>query len=367
MRESSVRSAKEFSVADDRVSGVVKGNFTEKPSLNGNTWFFATDIKAESEFMCWIFPEAVDSASSTVGIADNLISLSAEDHGEVHAKTLYHQEVTHVEGVPIVALEWVYTMGPQENIKIGFVKVRTALVEESSIVCAHTSVGFRETFEQTFNHLITNIEVRRDRASYYEALHILSVSDRRVGFARARMIEDADGDTEIRTTDALMVPVDGSNVSTSDGVTVEYSLPNGDLINQYTFSNENGNLVVDAEIGFQEGGWVVSGVLQGKELMVPIEDDIVLYSSLGQMQRVRELMDDEEAASIGLTMWLPDIDPTALSTVEIAMDDGEKGKVTIGPVVIDAEFDQHGDLKHGLTDLGGSAMVISKVWERGAP
>lgn len=367
MRESSVRSTKKFSVADDRVSGVVKGKFTEKPSLNGDNWFFATDIKADSEFMCWIFPEAVDSASTTAEIADNLISLNAEGLGEVHAKSLYHREVTHLEGVPIIALEWVYTMGPQESIKIGFVKVRTALVEESSIVCAHTSVGYRETFEQTFNHLITNIEVRRDRAFYYEALHVVSVSDRPVGFSRARMIEDAEGDTEIRTTDAMIVPVDGSNVSTSDGVTIEYSFPNGDLINQYTFSSENGNLVVDAQIGFQEGRWVVSGTLQGKELLVPIQDNMVLSSSLGNIQRVRELMNDEETASIELNMWMPDIDPTALSTIEIALDDHEKGKVTIGPMVIDAEFDQHGDLKRGLTDLGGSAMVVSKVWERGAP
>ena len=77
MREESTSTTRKFSIADDTISGVVKGRFVEKPSLNNNYWFFSTNIKADSEFMCWVFPEGIDSAASTAAIVDNLISMNA--------------------------------------------------------------------------------------------------------------------------------------------------------------------------------------------------------------------------------------------------------------------------------------------------
>lgn len=367
VRESSTKTTRKFSVADDTISGVVKGRYTEKPTLNGNFWYFATDIKADSEFMCWIFPEAIDSASSTVAIADNLINMNAEALGGVHVKNLYYQEVSNYEGSPVLALEWVYTTAAEENRQIGLVKVRTALVGASSVICGHASVGYRETFEQAFDHLMANLVVERNQDPYYETLHSVSINETPVGFARVWMTRDADGDTEIRTTDAMLMAVDDSNVSTSDGLSIEYSFPNGELINQFVFSSENGSLVIDAEIGFQEEQWVVTGTLQGKAIEAPIDSDIALTSTLGQLQRIREMMKAEEAGVADLVMWLPDVDPTALSTVEVAITDSEQGKLTLGPMVFDAEFDRHGDLKRGAADLGGMAMEITKVWEQGAP
>lgn len=367
VRESTTEKTSKFSVADDRISGVVKGKFTEEPSLNGDFWYFATDIKAGSEFMCWVFPEAVDSASATTAIADNLINMNAEAHGGVHAKNLYHQEVSNYEGSPVLALEWVYTTAEEENRQVGFIKVRTALVEASSVICGHASVGYRETFEQAFDHLMANLVVQRDQDPYYETLHSVSINNTPVGFARVWMTEDPDGDTEIRTTDAMLMAVDESNVSTSDGLSIEYSLPSGDLINQYISSFENGSPVLQAQIRFEEENWAVTGTLQGKEIQAPIDSDVALISTLGQLLWVREMMRAEEAGTVDLNMWLPDVNPIALSTVEIAITESDKGKLTLGPMVFDAEFDLHGDLKRGATDLGGMAMEITKVWEQGAP
>ena len=366
MRESTTKTTETFSVADDRVSGVVKGKFTEKPTLNGNFWYFATDIEAASELMCWIFPDGVDSAASTTAIADNLISLNAEASGGVHAKSLYHQSVTNYAGSPVLALEWVYTTAAEENRQIGLVKVRTALVGTSSVICGHTSIGYRQTFEQAFDHLLANLVVQRDQDPYYQSLHSVTINDTPVGFARIWMTEDADGDTEIRTTDAMLMPVDESNVSATDGSSLEFSFPNGELINQYVSSSENGNVVLNVQIGFQEENWIVTGTLQGKAIEVPIDSDVALASTLGQLLQVRELMAAEEAGAIDLTAWLPDVDPTVLSTVEVAITEGAKGTMALGPMVFDAEFDRHGDLQRGAADLGGMVMEITKVWEQGA-
>ncbi len=366
IREATTKKTSDFSIADDRISGEVKGKFTEKPALNDNFWYFSTDIKADSDLSCWIFPQAIDSAASTAAIADSLISINAEELGGVGVKSLYHQEVSNYEGSPVLALEWVYTTGPEGNTQIGFVKVRTALVGTTSVICGHSSVGYRETFEQAFDHLLENLVVPRDQDPYYQALHSVSINGTPVGFARVWMTEDEAGDTEIRTTDATLVAVDESNVSTSDGSNVEFSFPNGELINQYVSSSENGSLVMNVQADFVEESWLVTGTLQGKAVEVPVAGNVALTSTLGQLLRVRDMIAAEEAGAADLTVWLPDIDPTVLSTVGVEITEGGKGKLALGPMVFDAEFDRHGDLKRGATDLGGMVMEITKVWEQGA-
>jgi hypothetical protein len=346
---------------------VVKGKFVEKPSLNDNFWYFTTDIKAESEFMCWIFPGGVDSAASTTAIVDNLINMNSEALGGVGVKSLYYHNVYSHEGSPILALEWVYNTASEENKQIGFAKIRTALIGESSLICGHTSVGYRETFADAFDHLVENIAMQRDRDPYYETLHTVSINDTPVGFARVSMFEDADGDTEIRTTDATMMPVDESNLSTTDGSSVEFSFSNGQLINQYVTSVENGNVVINAQLEHGEESWVVTGTAQGKAIEVPIDSDVAVASSLGQLLQIREMMRSGEGESVDFAMWIPDVDPTVLSTVEVALTEGNRGTLALGPLVFDAELDEHGNLERGVTDIGGIAMEMTKVWERGAP
>ena len=366
-REAKPRKAKEFSMADDTISGEVRGKFVEKPSLNDNYWYFATDIKADSEFMCWIFPEAIDTASSTAAIIDNLINMNAESLGGVGVKSLYYQDVYNHEGSPVMALEWVWSSAPEENRQIGFAKVRTALVGDSSLICAHTTVGYRDTFAEAFDHLLANIKIPRARSPYYETLHSVSINDTTVGFARASMTEDAEGDTEIRTINAMMMPVDEANLTTTDGTTLEFSEPNGQLINQYYTTAENGNIVVNAQLGFAEGAWQVTGTVQGKEIEMTIDDSTEVASSLGQLLQVRDMMKAGEEGAIDFPMWLADVDPTAFSTVQVELTGSDTGKMTLGPMVFDAKLDEHGNLERGVAELGGMTMSLEKAWEQGAP
>ncbi|MEM7099648.1 MAG: hypothetical protein AAF541_15385 [Pseudomonadota bacterium] len=366
-RESSTKAKAKFKIADEQISGRTKGKLIDKPQRIDDSWYFAFDVKAESEISCWVFPESVNTAASTVSIADNLIALQAEQNGGLNSQSIYTQDVYLIGSAPAMSLEWLVNMGGDHERKIGMIKVRSALVGDSSVICENTSVGYRDTFATSFEYLVNNLRVQRGADPYYESIHVLSLNDIAVGFSRATLSKDQDGDTVVSTIEATLVPVDATNVATSDSTTTEYSYPSGELINQYAYEVENNSVVVEAHMQFKEDGWVVSGTFQGKELEEQIRTEGTVWSSLGELQRTQSLVRSGKAGNLSIDMWIPGIDPLAMTSAEVSIGEDRTGMLVTGPITFAAEFDEFGDLQSGTGNVAGTLMKIESVYQSGSP
>ena len=180
------------------------------------------------------------------------------------------------------------------------------------------------------------------------------------------MTEDADGDTEISAIEAMLIPVNATTLSATDSDSFSYSYPDGEMINEQVYASENGNTLIDAQLRPNEEGWTVQGIAQGKEIDVTIETSETLYSLLGQLKKTQEIVQSGDTGSVEFHIWLPSVDPVALTTALVDVKEDKKGTVSTGPLVLQAEFDDHGDTARANMDMGGLNMQIYKVWEQGS-
>lgn len=332
-------------------------------------WYLTSDIGSPTPFECWIFRTATDPASMATNIADISVEANVEENGALQSRNIYFLDVGEIDGAPFLALEWFYGLGEAPNTVLGLSKVRVALKGEATIACGHNMVGHRETFAAAFEQLVRDAEIPSNGdGPEYEEIHRYSVGDQSIGFAHSTFALDADGDTGIQRIEAMILPLDSSTVSTSDGWTMEYSRPDGTIINQLTAESENGELTTNLELSRNEvGTWVVSGTFQGKEIEGEIDSDAEPLSELGQMNAVARLIEDDDRDADTFAAWVPQADPLSFidGTVRMSGDGEGGGAIEIGPIEVNANFDRIGSLRQGSMAAGAVTIAIDRIWQRG--
>jgi hypothetical protein len=357
--------------------GLVKSRLAGKPraapqAIDGG-WYVAMDIGTAAPLECWLFTQEVDPAAVASSIADASIQSSVQANGPLNERTLYHVDAGAFDGAPYLALEWIYGVGEPPNVLAGLAKVRTAVVDDITVSCAHNALGYRETFALAFEQFVREADIfgGADRV-YYEEIIVQKIGEQPIGVTRARYALDEEGDTEIRTTESSLVPVDSATLTVSDTWYVAYSRPDGTLINQHVAQSQNGDLTMQLSLGPTEDGlWLVSGSLQGKEISHEFGADAEPISELGQMFAVQELLASEDHDSRSLQVWVPSADPTQFLDAQVALVPGgrEQGRadLSMGPLTVAAEFDRFGSLRHGRVQTGPSEMIMERVWVNGTP
>ena len=367
-REKKVRRTAKFKLPDGILKGRMPGKLVTKPENSEGSWYFSSNIGTEAPFECAYFEEPLDAAFSTKLLGDNVVAAMVESVGPLQSKAISAVDASHVEGRPVLALEWIYTVGPKDKAQVGLAKVRSTTIGETLLLCFHNELGYRATFESAFAKVVASVEGSTQEPAYYESLYIQSVNSQPVGFVQTSFSLDADGDTRSLLVSTALVPVDARTLSTSDSTTVSYSTPEGELINALHSNAENGELVIDLELRPQEGqGWQVAGDFQGKPLDQEIDSSAELLSELGQVLATAELQRSTDKNSATLATWLPDVDPTSLLPVEIVLNaaDRNSGQMTVGGIDMQVQLDRSGNMIAGTGKAGSATVVIERVWERG--
>jgi len=371
-REKKVRRTSKFKLPGDVLKGRMPGKMITQPVKSEGSWYFSSNLGTEAPFECAFFEEPLNAAFATKLIGDNIVSTMVESVGPLQAKAIAAVDVSHVEGRPILALEWIYTVGAEDNAQVGLAKVRSTTVGEALLVCFHNELGYRSTFESAFAAVVKSLASALPDTAYYEALYIQSANAQPIGFLQTSFFLDADGDTRSVLVNTALIPVDATTLSTSDSTSVAYSTPEGQLINALNSGAENGELVIDLELRPPESredgeGWQVVGDFQGKPLDVLIESSSVLLSDLGQVLATAELQRNVDQNSVTITAWMPDVDPTNLLPVEIVLDpaDRNSGHMQVGGIDMQVQLDRSGNMVSGKGAVGPATVAIERVWERG--
>lgn len=343
-----------------------------KPEAFEGGWLLTTDIGSDTVMECWLMEEAQDLAAFAVNLAEIHIENAVEANGPESGRTVWAVDAGIAGNYPWLALEWFYAVGEESNKRAGLVKVRTADLGAMTLACAHNALGFQDTFDRAFRTVVENAEVAPvEMPPFYDELFLVSIGEQNVGMIRSSLAKDEEGDTRSLVVESALLPIDAKTVSTSDSYGTTWSRPDGSVISAYNAAAENGALISELSLTqSQDGEWRVSGTVQGKEIDSVVSGDGPPMSDVRQMQIARDLQASTEEDDASLALWLPDADPTRFlpSTLTLDRERGEgHGRLQMGPMTMDAQFDEHGAMIQARFNVGATEMLLTRIWKEGVP
>jgi hypothetical protein len=363
---------KPVEIGDGLFETRVPGKLQGEPEAFDGGWMISTDIGSDIVMECWLLTEKQDLAALAARVANINIDNVADANGGETARTIWLVEAGNVKNHPWLALEWLYNVGENENKRVGLVKVRAAQVDSLSLACSHNALGYQDTFARAFTTLLGEASAALEAMpAHYREIYRVSIGEQPVGYIRVSYATDEEGDTRNLVEETMLMPVDSSNLSTSDSYATVWSRADGSMINAYESSAENGELTTQLQLTqTDEGDWWVSGTVQGKEIDSAVSGDGEPLTTVQQMHVVRDLLADESSSEAMLTMWVPDADPTTLIGAKVVLDrergDGH-GTMSIGPLQMNAHFDEFGSTHSASVSMGAITMNLDRIWQDGTP
>ncbi len=169
---------------------------------------------------------------------------------------------------------------------------------------------------------------------------------------------------------ALVVVISASDLSTSDSSSYAWSTPDGYLISANSADAENGELVTSMRVNRNDDGdWVSYGTFQGKPIEQVIDGEQAPHSDLGSMMLAKQLFAGEDA-SVSFTSWLPSADPTRFVDASISRSADmpeDVATISLGPIVVDGQFDEHGSVRQASMQMGPIQVLMERTWVDGTP
>lgn len=362
---------------DGDMATQVAGTLDGEPVEIDGGWMLSSDIGTDAALECWVLTSSADPASLAARIADITIDAMAETSGPVGARNVHFVDAGAYGRSPYLALEWLYTVGEAPNVLVGLSKVRVAIIEEITVACSHNLVGYRDTFERAFQKFVTSATVDPAYSpQFFAEVYRMRIGAQPIGVVRMTASVDEDGDTRAVTMDSTLAPIDNSNLATTDTWSTSYASPDGSLITSIQAMSENGELSMNLRLdATEDGGWHVSGSLQGKEIDAAIASEGDPVSEVQQMHAVRDLIagsgDEESADRVTMAMWLPEANPLAFTPATFVLDPERRaqghGTLTMGPVVMDTNFDEHGSIEDASMQMGNFEVSLDRLWTEGTP
>ena len=359
---------KTIETPDGKVSVKLPGK-TARPEPYEDTWFFSSEFKAGVAMTCYAITASRDLATLANVVAESNIG-SVAPEGTLRDRYIHYIDTGEVAGIPWLALEWLYTVQGEEQLLIGFTKVRVAGKGQRAFACGHNTLGYRDSFERAFNEFVSSAAIASDEAEpFYEEIAQIKMNMPGAGFAYTSYNYDEDGDIRMYLAESALMPVDAATLTTNDDYTISYTDPDGNLINSISIMVENGELTGDLSLSYEEErGWVSAGKLQGKEVDFAIGTEVEPTSEWQQLAIARDLFGGD-AATATVKAWVPGVDPSSLLDATMTRDDAEVERQAImqlGPLRYTGRFAESGNLVDAVMNIGPVSMHIERIWSRGS-
>ena len=360
---------RELTTPDESVTARLPGKAQDPAPMEGG-WYFVSDIKAESPLECYLYTSSMDLATLTDVVAEANIEAVAGSADNVANRRVFHTSAGEVAGMPFLALEWLYTVQRDDQVMVGFTKVRAAAKGENAILCNHNYIGYRDTFAKAFAEFAESLQATDNTpAPFYEEIAKLNMNGLGDGVSYTSYTVDEDGDIRMYSAEASIMPVDPSTISTSDSYRISFAAPTGETISAYSIGVENGEITVNMDLERNdEGTWVSSGVMQEKELSFDIDAAQEPTSEWAQLAMARDLFASDDS-SVNALIWMPAIDPTKFLEATMTRDDAEverQAVMTLGPLSYTGRFDTSGNLVDADLAIGPVVINIERIWSEGS-
>lgn len=341
----------------------------------GEAYNVSLDVGTTAPIDCWVHPDALDFAASIASLSETTFTAIGQRFGEIDAREVGRVDAGVIGRHPFLAVDWMYRVQTERGPQVGQVKHLVASADGRGLYCQQNEVGYAETFRRVVGAMVTSLEFRESSgpAPYFTEVATMSIQGMQVGVQHTTLTLDADRDTRIDTWTSLLIPVTGDTLRASDSFEVEFSRPDGTLINQVHVESENGEVVTHLELNPQpDGGWGVDGTFQGRPLSTRIESASPLSSWLGDALTLRgALADGGPGTEVTTTRWVPNADPTRLLDGTLSI------QRQIGPERFAARFDteglegelvvdRQGGVAAGSMSLGAAEMEFERVYTGGS-
>jgi hypothetical protein len=355
-REVVLPEAAPLASADGAVRARVAGRLVGELTRTAESWYGQFDIGSSVPVECHVFDTVKDPATSLVQISAALFAEIARTR-KVESREILAFDASNAGANPYLSLGWLAKIdGLAYQIKQKF-----ATRGDRALYCLHNEPGYAIAFDRFFSGFLTSLEVNERGAPVYRDVAVLSMNGHEAGFQAVRVTRDPNGHYRTETQSAMVIPTSPSEAMASDDWTVEFTLPDGGLINEVWVSSD-GNDLTKLDLSRGKDAWTVTGRMQGKEIAERF--DAKLLSAVEEYRRILRVARGELGEQ-RYSRWLGTMSPgkplehvmtrTGESTVRIAA----------GPVKVDLEVDDHGAAR-GSTHMGRLEIGMERVYVDGA-
>ncbi len=370
-REAEPLAERPLASGDGRVRTRVAAEVVSPPELVGDDYFVQLSIGSVSPMECWIYPEGHDVAASHQAISESIFEVLAGVQGEIERRAIQRIDAGAFGAHPYLALDWLYRAKTPEGPLVGQVKHLAAYGDGASVHCVHTEAGYSQTFERVFRGLFERLELDSQAVKpYYREVSVMRLNGIALGVARTTMTLGDGGATRIDERLSALVPVDQSTLMASDTYNIQFSRPDGRLINKTEVDAENGEIRMKLDLEpAGDGAWRVSGTRESKEFEASLGPRVP-RSELGLMLQLREFLAGAEAGDRATSWhWFADSDPAAFTEVQAvfkeATADGFAVELDMGKIEMAAVLDAGGSVKSGTFSQGEVAVELERIYVEG--
>jgi hypothetical protein len=368
-REQKVKKSTRVKIEKFNVDQKVKGKVKLIEEADG-TWYYNIDIGTASPVECYVLTTFDGTATSFYSIMEHsLKGVETINKKSLSAKFNYAIDSGVMGSTPYLLLDILYNLGDGDAKVAGVLKGISVQTDQTLQICMHNEIGYRQTFFDTVESFIEAIVANEKSPEFFEPIYQFTLNGMPIGYGREKYTTDADGDINIQRDSAFIIPVDASSIARSDSVAVEWSNPDGSLINADINTIENGVLTSQFAISLENGKWLVEGQLQGKPIKSVLEYDGWLISSFGSSLETASLRKSEQQ-SAEFNIWIPEADPTSAMKLVISKisDNSDANlKLDMGPITMKFLADNKGIFQQGTMDQGGMKMRIKLLSVIGEP
>ncbi|HEY5656169.1 MAG TPA: hypothetical protein VIY27_00120 [Myxococcota bacterium] len=337
--------------------------------IEGDVEHAVLDIGAPSPMSCNFFDEEQDLAGSLLGLSELLLEALAAELGPLALRNVHAVDAGSIRGHSFLALDWLYQGGGS----VGLLKQRMASVSGRSVYCYHDQVGYDATFARVFEGLVASLRYAgpSEPAPYYTEVSVTTIGGHRVGVSRVEMIRDAEGDTQILQISAMLMPRSAEQVLCIDSADIEWSRPDGSLINRVHNQAEGRELVSSLELVPSGDTWRVSGVYRLEDIDAQFTVESPLFSYLGEYLSLRRAVAAQgRDARVAFLKWLPNVDPrkplqVTYEVTGIRAGGGYAARSVTGPLEMSLLLDSSGTPHRGSLDLGIATLEVERVYASG--
>jgi hypothetical protein len=352
-----------------RSSARLRGEIEEREG----SYYAQLDLGSEVPIECIFYSEQLHLASSLGIASQSNFDVIASRVGPLQQKQIGAIDAGSVDDNPYLGVEWIYVVQHGDDAIANQFEAFIGRKRARSIMCQHNELGFSRSLREVFVEILESVEFSEPDAPgpYYREVWTATIRDRKVGVMETMMSLDADGDTRVDAVTALVIPVDESTLATTDSYEVEFSRPDGTMINKIGIEVENQELITELQFGpVDANSWAVSGMFQGKQIESRIPRNETLLSYVGQTWALRDAITEVGVgATVALKTWTAS-DPTRLvdsvATIHAERSDGDfDASFRLGAMRVDGVVDRSGLMLRGHMQMGHVLVELERVFADG--
>lgn len=357
-RESTLPKAAELLAPDGSFRAQAEGGLSGALEKVEGAWYGTFDIGTDEPAECLFFAEEKDAATSLVALAEGFFSELGK------TRKLGKRQVLAIGGgavgpSPYLGIDWLVVL----DSLVYQVKFKFANKQDRAIYCSHGETGYAKSFDTFFRSILRSFSAGGETAAQYRDVSLISLGELTVGYQTLTITRDDAGDIATVVNGSTLVPAAADTVIASDDYNLEWSRPDGTLINQVSISSDGTNLT-QLELGPSRAGWNVSGKMQGKTVARSFQSELPLLSTHGEYRLIRRVASGEFSDDVSYARWMGPVHPTAPTPHVARSLGGSRVQVDAGPIASEVEVDQQG-IARGTIRMGRVEMDVKRVYVEG--